>query len=294
MQKPLPEPLARYLTHSHPPPSAPLNRKWLNLVYRSLWKHRFRGSLEWKSLPHADFIRSMESNAAFDHGGAACNAGIVVTTWNRPEYLQPCLESLARSDLSDTVVLLVDDASDDPETRKLLDGFDLRTPVVKIHKEKRSLMHVSLDIGWCFLQNLGCSYLSNLDADAVVRRDWFTRLRSLFESLPYPADTILLSGFNRGNSPCILEEHENYLRKYRMGGINYFFTPGFYGQVRHLMFNSNWDSHIQYLCGTEQAGKYFMACCKPSVVQHIGVKGLNSGTNSPFDTADDFIPDWTG
>ncbi len=290
MQPLLPAHLARLLTHSHPPPSAPLNRKWLNRVYRSLWKHRFRGSLKWKSQPHAEFLTSIESNAAFDSGGADCNAGVVITTWNRPEYLQPCLESLARSDLSDTVVLLVDDASDDPKTRSLLESFDLPTPLVKVHKRERTLMHVGLDIGWCFLQNLGCRYLSNLDADAIVRRDWFTRLRSLFESLPYPADTILLSGFNRSNSPCILEEHENYFRKSRMGGINYFFTPGFYRKVRYLMFNSNWDSHIQYLCGTEQNNEYHMVCCKPSVVQHIGRKGLNSGTNSPFDTADDFTP----
>jgi hypothetical protein len=95
MRKPLPEHLARYLTHSHSPPSAPLNRKWLNLVYRSLWKHRFRGSMKWKSQPHAEFLSSMESNAAFDSRGTDCGAGVVITTWNRPEYLQPCLESLA-------------------------------------------------------------------------------------------------------------------------------------------------------------------------------------------------------
>lgn len=291
VQPQLPDHLARFLLHSHPPPSAPLSRKWLNLAYRTLWKHRFRGSLKWKSQPHKNYLSSIESNTAFNTSGATCDAGIVVTTWNRPEYLQPCLESLVRSELSNAVVLLVDDASDDPKTRGLLNAFDLQTPVVKIRKKDRTLMHVSLDIGWCFLQNLGCRYLSNLDADAIVRRDWFTRLRSLFESLPYPADHTVLSGFNRSNSPCILEQHDGFLRKSRMGGINYFFTPQFYAKVRHLMFNSNWDSHIQYMCGTERASEYYMVCCKPSVVQHIGMKGLNSGTNSPFDTADDFIPD---
>lgn len=286
----LPDQLVRYLTQSHPPPSTTLDRKWLNMAYRALWKHRYRGSLRWKSEPHVNFIDSMRANAAFENRGTTCDAGIVVTTWNRPEYLQSCLQSLARSELSGTIIVLVDDASDDPETRKLLDDFDLDTPLVKIRKRERTLMHVGLDIGWCFLQNLGCRYLSNLDADAIVRRDWFIRLRQLFESLPYPGDDVLLSGFNRSNAPCIREEHENYLRKYRMGGINYFFTPAFYQKVRHLMFNSNWDSHIQYLCGTEQADAYYMICCKPSVVQHIGIKGLNSGTNSPFDTAEDFIP----
>ena len=95
----------------------------------------------------------------------------------------------------------------------------------------------------------------------------------------------------RSNSSSVLEEHSDYLVKYRMGGINYFFTPAFFRSVRFLLFNENWDSHIQYFCSDLNAGRYRMLSCKPSVVRHIGLVGINSGTNSPIDHADDFIAD---
>jgi hypothetical protein len=150
-------------------------------------------------------------------------------------------------------------------------------------------MHISLDIGWCLAQNLGCKYLCNLDADAVVRTDWLVRLRQLFESLPYNPDFTLLSGFNRAREGDTLEDHGDYLRKYRMGGINYFFTPAFFHSVRFLLFSQNWDSHIQYFCTDLNDGAYRLICSKPSVVQHIGREGINSGVNSDFDFADDFV-----
>jgi hypothetical protein len=81
-------------------------------------------------------------------------------------------------------------------------------------------------------------------------------LNKLFDSLPYDSDTTLLSGFNRSNSPCVREERDDHLLKYRMGGINYFFTTHFYRQIRHL--------------------------------------GLNSAVNSGFDSAADFVEDPAG
>lgn len=293
--------LKDYITESHPAQTERLGWFTLNRMYLRMWAHRYRGPHQWTLTPHAALIRSMEANQAADraiseaadsdHGPGALNGatGIVITTWNRPQYLGHCLESISRSNLQNTVLILVDDASDDPETQRMIAEFDLPSPVIKIRKTHQTRMHVGLDIGWCLAQNLGCQYLSNLDADVMVRTDWLTTLRSLFESLPYDPDSVVLSGFNRSNAPCILEAHDHFLRKSRMGGINYFFTPAFFSTVRFLLFNENWDSHIQYYCGQQHARRFRMLCCKPSVVQHIGREGINSGANSPFDYADDFV-----
>lgn len=289
---PLPETIARLVTESHPPPPRHLSRAWIGKVYQELWQAKFRGRIGKKGRPHSAFIKSVSIDADFDSTRFGDSTGLVITTWNRPEYLAPCLESLSRSRLENTVIVVVDDASDDDRTLELIRSFSPGVPLIRIFKKKRTSMHVGLDIGWCLLRNLGCRYLCNLDADALVRTDWLTTLRTLFESLPYRRDATLLSGFNRSDPPCVLEEHENYLRKYRMGGINYFFTPGFYARIRFLMFNSNWDSHIQYWCGTQHADRYHMVCCRPSVVQHIGRFGLNANESGYFDTADDFVPDW--
>lgn len=289
MHTPQPVNIEHYITESHPPPPGRLNRKYLNQIYKTLWGSRYRGKVNSKSYPHTDFIETIETSPRFCADTLHNSTGIVITTWNRPEYLQQCLQSLQRSNLSDSVVVIVDDASDDKQTLDLVRAFNTATPYIRIFKKKQTSMHVSLDIGWALLRNLGCKYLCNLDADTLVRTDWLTTLRSLFESVPYPRDSTLLSGFNRSNPPCILEEYEHYLRKYRMGGINYFFSPGFYHQIRFLLFNSNWDSHVQYYCGTQHVDRFHMICCKPSVVQHIGRVGLNAGQRCSFDSADDFV-----
>lgn len=283
--------LDSYLTGTHPFQPERLTPRWLQRLYRKMWRCTYPGPFEWQVERHADLLASIQVNSAFDPGALSCSTGVVITSWNRPQYLRACLHSLARSALQDAVVILVDDASDDPASQRILADFDLPTPLIKLVKTRRTNMHVSLDIGWCLAQSLGCRYLCNLDADAIVRRDWLHTLRGLFESLPYDPDTVVLSGFNRSNSPCILEVHDRYLRKYRMGGINYFFTPAWFNTVRFLLFNENWDSHIQYYCGALHARRFRLLCCKPSVVQHLGEQGFNSGVNSPFDQADDFVAD---
>lgn len=290
----LPTELINHITHSHPPPAPLLSRQWLNRVYRTLWQTRFKGSLNKRSQSHVDFIDSVTTNQGSEAGAFRKSTGLVITTWNRPRYLQKCLEALSRSEMADTTVVIVDDASDDELTLELIRSFNPDAPLIRIAKRQRTSMHVGLDIGWCLLRNLGCQYLCNLDSDAIVRTDWLTSMRSLFESVPYPRDTTLLSGFNRANDHCVLEEHDRYLRKYRMGGINYFFTPAFYNKVRFLMFNSNWDSHIQYYCGTQHPENYHMICCRPSVIQHIGRIGLNARNGAYFDEAVDFVADWEG
>jgi glycosyltransferase involved in cell wall biosynthesis len=280
--------LEKYITDFHPVQTELLKRKFLHRMYRKLWRCRYPGPYEWQVQRHAEVVQSIEVNALCEPGKLQPSTGVVITSWNRPHYLRPCLESLARSELSGTVIILVDDASDDPETQEILAGFDLPVPVIKIRKAARSCMHVSLDIGWCLAQNLGCKYLCNLDADAIVRSDWLQTLQGLFESLPYDPDLILLSGFNRSNPAETLEDHGRYLRRCRMGGINYFFTPAFFRAVRFLLFSRNWDSHIQYYCADIKNSPYRMISCKPSVIQHIGREGINSGVNSPFDYASDF------
>lgn len=295
--------LKDYITQSHPGHPERLGWFMLNHMYLRMWRCRYRGPHRWPVIPHAALIQSVEANEAaaraipearekhVQPGPLHDATAVVVTTWNRPQYLQPCLQSLSRSNLHNAILILVDDASDDPETQRMVAQFALPTPVLKIRKTHRTRMHVGLDIGWCLARNLGCRYLCNLDADVIVRTDWLTTLRGLFESLPYDPDSVLLSGFNRGNAPCILEEHEHFLRKSRMGGVNYFFTPGFFEAVRYLLFNENWDSHIQHYCAQRHSRRMRMLCCKPSVVQHIGREGLNAGVNSPFDQADDFVAD---
>ena len=280
------------ITGSHPYRPDLLTRNVLNEIYSNSWGESY-GNVEFSEtpVPHAEYVAKITANDAFRAGNRRPATGLVIATWNRPHYLERTLASLAASDLDDTIVVIVDDASDDQHAVALLEGFDLSVPLLKLYKNKHCNMHISLDIGWCMLMEYGCSYLVNLDADAIVHPQWLAYLKRLFASLPFDRDHILLSGFSKANGPSIIEEYDCYRVRYKMGGINYFFTPEFYRQMRVLMFNANWDSHIQYFCGYRLSKRYKMISSKPSVVQHIGKNGFNAGGPAAFDYAEDFDQD---
>ena len=52
---------------------------------------------------------------------------LIITTYNRPEYLRKCFDSILRSDIPNgTVVLISDDCSDDEETLNLIRNFKVK------------------------------------------------------------------------------------------------------------------------------------------------------------------------
>jgi hypothetical protein len=73
--------------------------------------------------------------------------GLIITAYNRPFYLHRTLSSLSKSDLSETIIILVDDCSDDPHTGNLLREFHLKqTPVIKAFRKDKDgcLIHENL------------------------------------------------------------------------------------------------------------------------------------------------------
>jgi len=80
--------------------------------------------------------------------------GLVITTYNRPRYLQRTLEALQRSQLPETLLFIVDDGSDDLETLKMIKDFSLpATPVVKAYRIHKTgcAMYENLCYGWDLL-----------------------------------------------------------------------------------------------------------------------------------------------
>jgi glycosyltransferase involved in cell wall biosynthesis len=50
---------------------------------------------------------------------------IIIPTYNRPEYLKKCFESLADTYIApETLIYIIDDASTNKETIKLIKAFD--------------------------------------------------------------------------------------------------------------------------------------------------------------------------
>lgn len=224
---------------------------------------------------------------------------VLIATYNRPQYLKRCLESVAAADLSQVrTIMIVDDHSTDRETINLINDFEL--PQVELIKafspENRSIKY-SLQLGFdlLFLTHTVCT---NLDGDAIVSPDAFNRLIAMQKRFTGRITT----GFNcrtknkdGSERHVVVEEKKDYNTKKSVGGINMIFNSMVYAEIvkpalaKSLKNKLNWD-HQACLTSVNGYGRDII-CLKPSVVQHIGVESSmgHSAGGEPPDIADDFV-----
>lgn len=226
--------------------------------------------------------------------------GIVITVYNRPYYFKRTLQSLCDSDLSDTVIMLIDDLSDDQTTLALVEHYSHpQAPVIKAKRKgfsedypRPATISQNLLFGWSYLaSHFQTIYLSNLDADMIVRRDWMNRLLSIHQLISETCHKFILSGFN---TPAhkVDEIHKEYYRKRTLGGAHLFFHTNELVEVAYAGTNfltnektASWDCVlIDYL----NSRTYRFYAVRPSVVQHIGKEGIHSRTLLYYDFAVDY------
>jgi glycosyltransferase involved in cell wall biosynthesis len=215
--------------------------------------------------------------------------GIVIMTWNRPRYVERCFASLARSRLNDTVVAVVDDGSDDPDTLDLIREFDIPgVPVARlmIGVHEHFLLHENLRLGWDYLiDRWHCRYLSNLDSDAVVVPEWLERLRNLYLKHRDGNPHLIASGFNGAVYHPARSVHEDHVVKPTLAGLNMFFDRAAYDEFVRDALQPHWDGKVVDAMKKRSAE---ILVTRPSVVQHIGLRGLFSSGWSNSDFALDF------
>lgn len=220
--------------------------------------------------------------------------GILITTFNRPEYLELCLDSLNVADIpSDAEVLIVDDGSTNEETIRLIreSGY-----TVILNNKNQSIKH-SLLVGCDFLFEIkGCKEITNLDGDAMVKPNFLTVLRDL----KYRFFDHLITGFNcltknRDGSERhkVLMTGEGFNMKKSVGGVNMYFDQAQYNRwirpaiVKCMETQGNWDHQSCIAASKDVPG---VICAVPSVVQHIGVNSsMGHSLSEPPDVADDFF-----
>lgn len=215
--------------------------------------------------------------------------GLVITTYNRPAYLKRCLHSLSGSNLEETLLLLVDDGSDDPRTLEMIRDFNPSgVALLKAFRRQKEgcAMYENLRYGWDLLrEQYGCTYLSNLDPDALVRPHWLPRIKELYEQERPHHGGLLVTGFNAYQHP-VLDQIKNGYQKQSLGGLNLFFDGTLYDEaVSPALVDIDWDWRIVHAL---QERNYPILCTRPSVIQHIGREGFWSGKSSVFDFAVDY------
>jgi len=227
--------------------------------------------------------------------------GLIVTCFNRPNYLKLCFESLLRADLSRIdKIHIVDDNSTDPETLKLIDWFSKKVNVnvaTTLKTENKSIKD-SLLTGFNYFFEEGYDTVINLDGDALVRNDFVDRLLELHDKYPL----LIKTGFNcntLNRDGSVRHKHlyaePGAIFRQSVGGINMCFGRETYlrfvkpALVQTLQFGGNWDA---LSCINSMAESLPVAVTVPSVIQHLGIQSSmnHDAGGEPADTAQDFKP----
>ncbi len=111
---------------------------------------------------------------------------ILILCWNNINYLEECLQALVEQTYKDFEVILVDNGSDEPVTKEILDNFPELS--IKFRKLERN-------VGFAAGNNYAAQAakgdcLVTLNADAFPRQDWLEKLFTAVKKYP---DSVLAS-----------------------------------------------------------------------------------------------------
>jgi glycosyltransferase involved in cell wall biosynthesis len=213
--------------------------------------------------------------------------GLLITAYNRTEYLKQCLESVSKINyFGELSILIIDDYSQSRETIDLIRSFEMQdTEIHKIFLTRNQGIKNVLRFGLNYLFSKECELVINLDADAIVKNDFIEVLKTLKKAYP----SHIISGFNTQTIDLktkkirhkILKTFPDHCIKKSIGGINMVLNKFDYLNkvLPSLKRSGHWDWNVCELV-------YEFIVSTPSVVQHIGIdKGSNM--NNP-DIAFDF------
>ena len=221
--------------------------------------------------------------------------GIVVPFYSRANYVKEFLESLQQSDISNCIVVFMDESmtkdvnEDHLSVNSLIKNFKIPN-LIKVFKNKHGNMFDSILTGWDMIYPF-CDFLITLDSDTIMKKDWINKIDDAFNAMKndYPGNPfILMSGFNTETERhCIIERRSQYILKNSVGGCNMFFHKDIYPDyIRKTLISYKWDSNI--ISYIQELGG-IIGTTSPSVIQHIGE--VSSGhrddpTDSNYDRSD--------
>ena len=231
---------------------------------------------------------------------ASFQLGIVIPTFNRPEYLKYVFYSISQSNLANQkIVFLIFDDDSSETTMTLIKDFKLDTiPIIKIFSNRLNLTKqnsytvlpgsafpFTVRYGCQILFELGCQYVMNSDSDAMVSYEWLTTVHTTLEQIKDPY--FILAGFRCQDSyHKVISEGSSYARLASLGGINMTFNKAtFYDKMKDLIHDYSFDWKITESFNRQGIPIYLT---KPSIVQHIGVhssiiRGENNALSKCYD-----------
>jgi len=226
---------------------------------------------------------------------------LIIPCFNRSEELRQTLNSLREADLSDVLLILINDKSTDEETNKLFNEFQPQgAAIMKYYNEKNKGIKYNLKVGYEKAFEI-CDIAMNLDSDTLVKKDFVKRILAIQKQFPeniitgFNCETKSLNGAERHP---VIERGKGWVKKRSVGGVSMCMKkPAYEKWVKPALSHfDNWDRQARI--NSLKDGKPIIAVA-PSVVQHIGFKSSMGHTGvEPPDYAEDFdeklnLPDVT-
>lgn len=198
--------------------------------------------------------------------------GIVITSYNRPDYLKKTLKSVSQSNLPDGLSLyLIDDCSNH-DTKKIVQEFSIPgCNITKIYNKCNRGMFYGLRKGFEFFYNSDFDFIGNLDSDMVVKPFWMPVLLDILRENPQA----IVTGFNTPSHP-ISASFDKYDVKKSIGGANLIFNRNLFPLIKKVLVNNDWDTSLSTIIGRKEC---IALASHPSVMEHIGHESMMGHRN---------------
>lgn len=218
---------------------------------------------------------------------------IIIPTYNRPHYLKQCFDSLLNTYLpSDLLIYIIDDASTDKETIRLIKEFNPQYTVRKEYKKQNKGVYDSFITMYDYCFSNGYDYVINVAPDSIVNNYFFDMMvyyKSLFPNK-------IISGFNaltlsEKGTPRhpIVFDGDWYKQKKTSCSLCFGIDKDIYEKT-FLTTLMELMAKKRFCYDTIASGKSEgVICTVPSVAEHIGFEST-LGHNFNPDVSCDFMP----
>jgi hypothetical protein len=223
--------------------------------------------------------------------------GLIIPFYSRANYVKEFLVSLQQSELSDCLIVFMDESmtkdvnEDHIQVHSLIKNFKIPN-LLKIFKNQHGNMFDSILTGWDMIYPF-VEFLITLDSDTIMSKDWINKIYKSYQAIKndHPGNSfILTSGFNVENERhYIIEKRPQYILKNSVGGCNMFFHKNIYPDyIRKTLISYKWDSNI--ISYIQELGGV-IGTTSPSVIQHIGEisSGHREDTQNLFYDRSDYL-----
>ena len=207
---------------------------------------------------------------------------LLIRSYNRPDYLKKTLDSLLDSDIDLCYKRYIYDDGSDKETINILENnnyINLKNKEFIVIKDKNTGVKQSYLNALNFIKNthkdITNYYICTLDNDLIVKNNFISVLYKEYNNgfNLFKHNNILLTGYNT-KTHAISKNMPgyNFCKKITCGGINYFFKFEFLDFII-----LGWEYDLDWgVCRKMRKCGYVLLCLKKSVINHIGVEGVNS------------------